>query len=208
MPVLRAITVNKNIVTLSFDDRSALRLRKSDFDMFPIGEGEYVDADAYEGKICMRQFADAYEAALTLLDYAACTESGVRRKLKFKGYLDSVCDSVVSKLKNAKLIDDSALAERLVEHANASDRGVYAVKRRLRAKGISEADVESALEGIDDEHQARAAKETARALMRRYEGLPAREARAKMSQALARRGFRWEDISAALDSVLEDDSEY
>ncbi len=208
MPVLRAVTDIKNIVELSFDDRSKVRIRKSDFKAFPIDEGEYVDLDAYEGKICKRQFSDAYEAALTQLDYAARTESALRQKLKFKGYLDSVCDSVIAKLKSARLIDDSALAARLVENANEGSRGVYAIKRRLRAKGLSEADVENALEGIDDEHQAQAAEKTAKTLLRRYEGLPAREARAKLSQALARRGVRWEEISSALEALLDDDGEY
>ena len=41
---------------------------------------------------------------------------------------------------------------------------------------------------------------------RRYEGLPRREARAKLSQALARRGFGWDSVRASVDALLSDDS--
>ena len=50
-----------------------------------------------------------------------------------------------------------------------------------------------------------AAQAAARGLLRRYAGLPAREGRAKLSQALARRGFSWDAVRAAVDAVWEAD---
>ena len=58
---------------------------------------------------------------------------------------------------------------------------------------------------MDDEQQAEAAQKAARSLLRKYEGLPAREGRAKLSQALARRGFSWDAVREAVDAVWDAD---
>ena len=64
---------------------------------------------------------------------------------------------------------------------------------------------ERALDMLDDAQQAEAAQAAARGLLRRYAGLPSREGRAKLSQALARRGFSWDAVRAAVDAVWEAD---
>ena len=84
--------------------------------------------------------------------------------------------------------------------------GVYALRRKLKAKGISDEDADAALEAFDDDQQQAAARRAAEKLLKRYEGLPRREARAKLSQALARRGFGWDSVRAAVDALLSDDS--
>ena len=65
--------------------------------------------------------------------------------------------------------------------------------------------LEAALGALDDEQQSQAAQAAARSLLRRYAQLSAREGRAKLSQALARRGFSWEAVRAAVDAVWEAD---
>ncbi len=85
--------------------------------------------------------------------------------------------------------------------------GVYAVKQKLRAKGISDADAQDALSLLDDEQQRTAALQAAEKLSRKYQDLPSREARAKLSQALARRGFSWDIVQETVDKMIEDDYE-
>ena len=80
------------------------------------------------------------------------------------------------------------------------------MRRKLRARGIGEEDAEAALNMLDDEQQAQAAQAAARSLLRKYASLPAREGRAKLSQALARRGFGWDSVRASVDALLSDDS--
>lgn len=63
--------------------------------------------------------------------------------------------------------------------------------------------VQAALEQIDGEQQQSAALSLAQKLSGRYAGQPARSARAKLSQAMARRGFSWDDISWALSQLEE-----
>ena len=66
-------------------------------------------------------------------------------------------------------------------------------------------DVSEALEYFDDAQQQNAARQAAEKLYRKYSSLPRRETRAKLSQALARRGFSWDAIQEAVDALISDD---
>lgn len=208
MPVLREISPFKSTVDLFFDDRTSIRVRRKDFEALPLKVGGEIDTSAYESRVCARQLAEGYEAALTILDYSARTESEIRQKLIAKGFLPPVIDAIVARLTDARLINDRELAKRMTESASAKASGIYAVKRKLRARGIREEDAEEALSEISEDDQLTAAKETARKLLRKYASCEKRERRAKLSQALARRGFGWGVISEALEDILSEDDEF
>lgn len=190
---------------VAFDDAPSLRIRKCHFAKLPLEEGDEIDPEEYVNRVASLQFADAYESALTSLDASARTASEIDRSLRMKGFVAPVAEAVVERLKENGLIDDQRLAARLAETQLTKPVGLYAMKRRLRAKGISDEDAAEALESFDDDQQRAAAIQAARKLLRRYEELPARKCRGKLSQALARRGFSWDAVSAAVEAVLEEE---
>ena len=204
MAILREISSFRSTVELSFDDYTRLKIRKKDWADFPLTVGQDANLDEYSGKVCARQLAEAYEAALTILDYSARTESEIRKKLASKGYLPAVCDAVTERLRGARLINDAELAHRMTESVSAKQAGIYSLRRKLLSRGIGEEDAENALLNISDEDQLSAAIVCAGKLSRKYEGLDSRAYHAKLSQALARRGFRWDTIEQTLAS-LEDE---
>ncbi len=208
MPILTEISVNRARATLLFDDRTQLTIRKSDLAACPLRVGDELDADAYAGRVCTHQFKDGFDAALSILDYSARTEREIEKKLLAKGFLPDCVSAVLARLREARLIDDREIALRAAESASAGKTGIYALKRKLRARGIQESDVENALETISDEDQLAAATAVAKKLSPRYEGRNPREARAKLSQALARRGFSWSTIEAALSELDVDDTDF
>ncbi len=116
-------------------------------------------------------------------------------------------EATLDRLADSGLVDDRRYAERAVEVSAARPVGVYAVRRKLRAKGVAEEDAEAALGALDDEQQSQAAQAAALApcFCADNAQFPAREGRAKLSQALARRGFSWEAVRAAVDNVWEAD---
>ena len=190
---------------VAFDDAPSLRIRKCHFAKLPLEEGDEIDPEEYVNRVASIQFADAYESALTSLDASARTASEIDRSLRMKGFVAPVAEAVVERLKENGLIDDQRLAARLAETQLTKPVGLYAMKRKLRAKGVSDEDAAEALESFDDDQQSAAAIQAARKLLRRYENLPARECRGKLSQALARRGFSWDAVSAAVDAVMEEE---
>ena len=205
MSIVAEVKEFRGVMEISTEEGGSLRVRKKHFMMHPVGAGDEIDAEAYEYAIAAAQFADAYEAALTALDFCARTEKEIVTGLLRKGYVPKAARSVAERLREGGLINDRQMAARIAESNAGKAVGVYALKRKLRAKGISEEDASEALEAFDDGQQAAAAKAAAEKLLRRYNGLPARDARAKLSQALARRGFGWDAVRAAVDALLNDD---
>ena len=203
MAMVTGIEEARGQVEIRVDGRAALCIRKAHFERCPVAVGDEIDLDAYTGRIAATQFPDAYEAALTSLDTSERTAQEIRRSLRKKGYVEPVIDAVVERLRENRLIDDARYARRLAETQSGKPVGRYAVRRRLRAKGISEEDAEDALEAFDDEQQRGACIEAARGLLRRYAELPPREGKARLSQALARRGFPWSAIESALEEFFD-----
>lgn len=208
MYIITDIQERRGITEISVDGCVALKVRKTHFQKRPLQPGDEVDLEEYENTIAALQFNDAYEAALTSLDLSARTAKQLERSLLMKGYVSSVASSVIERLTENRLIDDRLLANRIAESNASKPVGVYALKRKLRAKGISEEDASAALECFDDEQQQSAARQAAEKLYRRYSALSAREARTKLSQALARRGFPWDAVREAVDAILSDDEYY
>lgn len=192
----------RGLVEISLDGVAWLKIRKKHFSKRPLKCGDEVAPDAYLEGMAAVQAADCYEAALTMLDQAAKTEGEMRRKLLAKGYVSPAAEATVARLAKNRLIDDKRIAERMAQIQREKPVGVYALKRKLKAKQLSDEDIEAALEGFDDRQQAQACRAAAEKLKNKYRVLEARAARAKLSQALARRGFSWDAISGAVDEAL------
>ena len=205
MSTVTEVRVFRGVARLSFDDAAPLKVRLKHFKALPLAAGDEVDAEEYAARVAEAQRADVYEAALSSLDLCARTRQELRRSLLARGFVSGAVEATLDRLADSGLVDDRRYAERAVEVSAARPVGVYAVRRKLRAKGVAEEDAEAALGALDDEQQAQAAQAAARSLLRRYAQLPAREGRAKLSQALARRGFSWEAVRAAVDNVWEAD---
>ena len=204
MAIVTEIKEFKGIVTLSLDGVSWLKLRKKHFGKLPLELEQELDPEEYVDRMAAVQSADCYEAALTMLDQAAQTSGDLCRKLIRKGYVAPAAEAAVARLTENRLIDDRRYAERIAQTQMGRNVGAYAFRRKLRAKLLSEEDVEAAMEGFDEEQQAAACREATAKLWRKYKSLPPREGRAKLSQALARRGFGWDDIRSAVDNLADD----
>lgn len=203
MSMITGIETSRGMVSVYADGSLALKIRKAHFDKLPVNTGDDIDLTAWENRLAPLQFADAWEAALTSLDRAARTEKELRASLARKGYVEPVIDAVIERLKETGLLNDARYAERMAELQSKRPVGLHAFRRKLAAKGISEDDAAEALSAFDEEQQKDACLAAARTLCRKYEALPHREARAKLSQALARRGFGWDAIEGAVDQLFD-----
>lgn len=194
------------VVEIILDGEYALRVRARDYARMPVGAGDEIDEADYVERMGAIQANYAYERALDALDRAAKTELELRRKLARAGFVKPAIDAAIERLAAARLVNDADIADRLVKFASER-QGVYAIKRKLRARGVSAPDAEEALESVTEDEQLKACRAQAASIIKRYAALPARESRAKLAQALARRGFSWDTINSAL-SADEYDDEY
>lgn len=165
----------------------------------------------------------AREAALRLLDRSRKTRRELERRLDAKGFAAPVVGAALDRLARVGVVDDVEFARAFVRAKLARRAvGMRVIEAQLRARGVSDADRARALLELDTEaardeaeagdgapearvRRGGGAGERARAeralapLLRRWRGLDPREARARATAALLRRGF---DHATARD-VLE-----
>ena len=208
MYIICEIRRERGLVSLCADGTVLITVRACDLESHPVFEGDEIDIDEYSAKMASVQFADAYEAALSMLDRSAKTAWQISSSLARKGFVTDAIESVIARLTENRLIDDRHFAERMTESAGRSGSGIYAIKQKMRAKGISEDDIENAVSAIDPEEQLAAASALAKKLAPRYSSEPRPKARAKLSQALARRGFSWDVISSTLENINFSEEEF
>ena len=208
MGMITGIELTKSRAAVYVDGTLFLRMKRSFFDELPLEEGEDLDEEDYLNRLSARQSKPAYEAALDMLSDRDMTCKKQKKALMRRGFLEPVADAVRDRLIENRLLDDQRFAQRYVELRKDSAVGRYALKRKLRAKGVEEETASDALEQLDDESQLAAAAELAKKLSKRYAALPGYEARAKLSQALARRGFSWDVVREAIEPARPDGDEF
>ncbi len=203
MAVVTDIRENRGMVEVILEGATFARVRKSHFEKCPLATGDDIDGAAWLDRVAAAQFADAYEAALSSLDRSARTAHDLAGALRRRGIVQPAIDAVLARLTENGLIDDARYAQRMAELQASKPVGLYAFRRKLRARGISDDDAQDALAAFDDDQQRAAALQAAEKLFRKYEALPPRQARSKLSQALARRGFPWDAIETAIEALFE-----
>ncbi len=147
----------------------------------------------------------AFQRCLNFLSYRPRSQAEVERNLRKHEVREALITPIIERLKSAKLLDDSDFARRWVEDRAAfRPRGAYALRQELRQKGVAEAGIAEALEGLDENELAR------QAAMRKARQLSALDwptFRTKLSAFLARRGFGYDIVAEICREVWENSKE-
>lgn len=166
--------------------------------------GQTVDAERL-GEIQLEgEKAVALDKALTHISATRKTEKEIRLFLEKKGYLPAVCDYVLEKMRGYNFVNDSEYAEEYVSFASKK-KGSRLIKLELRAKGVSESEIEGALNGLDEEEQTQSATAILQKYMRNKTA--DRETLAKAFRYLMGKGFSLDTAKAALSAFGEIDED-
>ena len=187
------------------------------------------DGEALAGVADPGDVERARETALRILDRTRKTRKELERRLAERGFAAPVAGQALDRLARVGLVDDVEYARAFLRSRLGRGRavGMRVLEQQLAARGVSAADrtrafaelaataaaataASAAAEGEADPetavYEAGGAGERARAeralgpLLRRYRGLEPREAKARATAALLRRGFDWataRDVLAA-----------
>ncbi len=112
-------------------------------------------------------------------------------------------EAVADRLSDLGLLNDGEYARTVVRHYAAKGYGPRKIRDELYRRGVPREYWEDAME--EREPDERQIDKLARQKLRRAE--PTRENLKKVSDYLARRGYGWEEISAALDRLREEEWE-
>ena len=136
----------------------------------------------------------AYQRAVRYLGSRPRSQAEIERYLRGKEYDDGVIAATVERLLAQGYLDDAAFAQYWRENRDRfRPRSAAALRAELRQKGVDRADVDEALDGLDEEAAAWAAVASK---LPRLQTLPADEFNQKVSAFLARRGFGYATIRA------------
>jgi regulatory protein len=139
----------------------------------------------------------AYSRALDFLGYRPRSRAEVAAYLKKRGMDEEQVEALVQRLERAGLLDDAAFAEYWVENRERfKPRGARALRYELRRKGLTDAEIEKALESLD------AADSAYRSASRKAEQLRHLDRQTfsrKLIDYLARRGFDYDVAQETAD---------
>ena len=115
----------------------------------------------------------------------------------------SLHKNLLNKLKNLKLLDDKKFAQWWVEQrTNFRPKGKWVLKAELRQKGIARDLIDETIEKLNLNEEKIAINLLEKKIYR-WKNMDKNEAKAKMGQFLARKGFGWNAIRSAIDQLLE-----
>jgi regulatory protein len=134
----------------------------------------------------------AKEKALNFITYRPRSVAEVERKLRDKGFDESVTTRVVERLQAVDLLDDMAFARYWVEQRETfKPRSRLALQQELREKGVARSVIEAVLSDVDE---TAAARRAAQKQLYRWSNLAEAEFRKKLGGFLQRRGFHYEIV--------------
>ena len=168
----------------------------------PLEEGQSLDLEEYDNWLMVRQYRHALDRAVVYLTARARSRRELEDCLLRCGYRPSTVEMVLYKLEREHLLDDADFARQWVEARSGRTLGKRRIAQELQRKGVDRETAEAALEQVDAEADEAACLRLAEKLAPRYAREEPYKARQKLTQALVRRGFDWDDAKNAATQVL------
>ncbi|MBO5917890.1 MAG: regulatory protein RecX [Oscillospiraceae bacterium] len=175
-----------------------------DASILRVGEGEVVDFALYAGKELTQEQAQALaaaarrsglkEKALELLTRKPMSRKELERKLADWEAGEEETAAICDRMEELGFLNDASYAAQVVRHYSAKGCGEHKLRDELYRRGVPRQLWEEALAQAADPADAIDAF-----VQKKLAGKePDRKELKKVSDALLRRGYGWEDISAAL----------
>jgi regulatory protein len=133
------------------------------------------------------------------------SEKEIRDYLIRKKAADEIIDEIITRLKKQKFLDDEVFARGwIISRARFRPKGKSAIKFELLKKGVAKEIIEKVMsEKIEDlPDELTQAKNLIGRRIEKLKDAPRQEIYNKVGSFLARRGFNWETIKKAIDSLL------
>ena len=142
----------------------------------------------------------ALDKALTHLSATRKTEKEIRKFLEGKGYLSSVVEYVLEKLRGYDFVNDGEYAEVYVE-SSVKRKGGRLIRMELRSKGVAEEDIDNALNNLSEGAEMDTAKQILQKYMRNK--LIDRESLQKAYRYLLGKGFDYDVVKSVISEFGE-----
>lgn len=188
---------------VEFDGAGALRSTLDAVTDARLFVGMELDDEAFEELKRASSKALDRQAALELLSRRPYSKKELRDKMLRRGTDEQSADECIDWLAERGFLDDGEYAGAIARHYTAKGYGAGRVKSELRRRGIEQEQTEETLAELPDNRE-----KLDDFIARRLKDPNDRDSVRKISAALFRRGYSWEEIRAALrrfHSEIEED---
>ncbi len=200
MPVITSIKQQKNKgrVNVYLDDEFGFGIDLDNFVLLHLKVNQELTEKEVKEIIRKAEFQKSLDKLLRFAMVRPRSEKEFRDYYRRKEVHESLHKDLFEKLKHFELVDDVKFAKWWVEQRqNFKPKAKRVLQMELRQKGISKEIVDEILGStiVDEEKMA---KEILKKKSYKWKSLPTREARQKISQYLAGKGFSWDVIEKVL----------
>ena len=176
------------------DDGSILRVGESEVIDFTLFAGKELTPEEAQRLTEAARSSGLKEKTLDLLSRKPMSRKELERKLAQWEAGEEEIDSLCTRMEELGFLDDAAYAVRVVQHYSAKGCGEHKLRDELYRRGVPRDLWERALAHAADPSDAIDAFVSKKLAGKQ----PDRKEWKKVSDALLRRGYGWEEISAAL----------
>ena len=156
--------------------------------------GKELDEEMMDQLVFLSARALAQEKAIHLLSYTRMSSRELRDKLVRKGIDASIAEAVVEKLQDLQLLDDAEYAAAVARHYTSKGYGTARIRAELSRRGVDRDLWEEALESAPASEE-----KIDRFVQTKLKDPDDREQVRKVTAALYRRGYSWDEIRAAIN---------
>lgn len=196
MPTITSIKQQKNKgrVNVYLDDKFGFGIDLDNFVLLHLKVDQELTEKEIEDIVKKAEYQKTLDKLLRFAMVRSRSEKEVTDYFKRKKVHESMHDKLLEKLRHLELLDDAKFAkwwiDQRIQFKNKSKR---VIQIELRQKGIGKEIIDKAFtETVIDEEKM--AKELMKKKAYKWENLEPREARQKISQYLAGKGFSWDLI--------------
>jgi len=204
MPVITLIKQqkNKNRVNVYFDDKFGFGIDLDNLVLLHLKVDQELTDEEVADIIKKVEYQKTLDKLIRFAMVRLRSEKEITDYFKRKKVHESLHQKLLEKLKHLELLDDEKFAKWWVEQrANFKPKPKRILNQELRIKGIGKEIIEEVLgeEVVDEEKMAR---ELLDRKMYKWKNLEPHEAKQKMSQYLAGKGFKWDVIEKVISSEI------
>ncbi len=205
MPVITKISQQKRDserYNIYLDEQYAFSVHESVLVKFGLTKGKPLDEWFIDEVVYEDEIRKAFNRALHYLGFRMRSEYEVKKKLLDAGYGEAIVLEAIVKLKRLGFLDDESFSEALLQtQVKSSSKGPRAIQQELQKKGVKKELQEKVLESYTQEEQLEVATKLANKAARSNRAIAPSQLKQKIQNALLRKGYSFDIIKLALESV-------
>lgn len=189
---------------VQLEDGTLLRVGENEVLAFSLYQGRELDEEERQRLLDSARKNGLKEKALNLLTGKPMSRRELERKLEQWEATEEESAAICDRMEELGFLNDEAYAQTVVRHYSAKGYGERKLRDELYRRGVPREHWEQALD------QARDPEEAIRAFVEKKLAGKAGDPKElkKVSDALIRRGYRWQEISPVLDRWRQDSWEF